>query len=402
MKALLFKLLTFISLIVLLAVPQAAAITQNDLDCANAGGNEGTCFYDPAAAGCSTPTSTPTTLTGGDNEEKIFNFFVGKGLNAMQAAAIDGNFGQESTYNPDDPGGYLAQWSSTRLVGLTALASSEGKPETDLGVQLDYVWQELNASYPTVLQHLKAATTIEDAVNQFMGPNNKATGQPVAVTDPAQRSGGYEDPGTPQGQNRVNYANDALTHYGGAVGGSPTTGCPSVSGSPDCNAATGDTKILCEAEKYKGIYYEWDGGHQGISAFTAGCPDPSNPPNNQPHGGPVNGDPAGVSGNPSPCATDCSGLVSIAVSEAFGQNYTWSVAGSMQGAGANFWQSIPISNAKAGDIVTTPEHVEIVDHVSGGTVYTFGSHQTGTQTGPVTTQTSDWPSGAWHWTGPGS
>lgn len=362
-------------------------------------GSGSTCQCQTSGAGVGS-----VALRGSSNQEKIYNYFVDQGLTPVQAAAIDGNFGQESGYSPNDSGGYLAQWSSTRLVGLTDLANKEHLPVTNLGVQLDYVWQELNNSYQSVLQNLKKATAIEDAVNQFMGPNNLA-GQPVAVDDPSQRSGGYEDPGIPAGSNRVKYANDALNKYGhGVAGGSGFSACPQ-SGSPDCTSATGDTKILCEAKQFEGIYYEWSGGHQGVSAFKAGCPDPSHPPNNQPHGGPVNGDPSGASGNPSPCATDCSGLVSIATSEAFNQNYSWSVSesdGSMQGTGASNWKSVPVAKAQPGDIVTLPGHVEIVDHVSGGTVYTFGSHETGTKTGPATTPSSYWTDGAWHWTGPGS
>lgn len=171
--------------------------------------------------------------------------------------------------------------------------------------------------------------------------------------------------------------------------------------SPDCQTATGNTKILCEAEQYKGIYYEYGGGHQGYKPFISGCPDPSNPPDNEPSGGPVNGDPAGLSGNPSPCATDCSGLIYIALDEAFNLDLMGTVSGSgVMSVGD--WKSIPISQAQPGDIVTLPGHVEIVDQVNGSSITTFGSHETGTQTGTVTSSTSYWTDGAWQWVGSGS
>jgi hypothetical protein len=104
-----------------------------------------------------------------------------------------------------------------------------------------------------------------------------------------------------------------------------------------------------------------------------------------------------------PCATDCSGLVSMSVDQAFNLTYDWTVAGTMNGAGSNYWQPIPITSVQAGDIVTTSEHVEIVDHydASTHTLYTFGSHYTGTQTGPVSAGLGYY-TGAYEWTGPGS
>lgn len=175
--------------------------------------------------------------------------------------------------------------------------------------------------------------------------------------------------------------------------------------SPDCTSstATGDAKLLCEAEQFNGVYYEWGGGHNGIKAFQAACPDPTNPPNNQPHGGPVNGDPAGLSGNPSPCAVDCSGLVSIAASEAFGQNFSWSVS-TLESDSAD-WQSININSVQPGDVVVVgTDHVAIVDHYdqSSDTLYTFEAHETGDKTGPFSYPHFGNFTGAYRYIGPGS
>ncbi len=177
---------------------------------------------------------------------------------------------------------------------------------------------------------------------------------------------------------------------------------------------TGTAKILAAARCYTGIYYEWAGGHQGYDNFKKGCPNPLSPPNNQPHGGPINGDPSGLSGNPSPCGLDCSGLVSIAVDDAYNKKYQWivgvgtpfstSVTG-MSGSGLadSYWKSVPVAQAKPGDIVTqVNEHVEIVVSVSGNTLTTFGAHQTGEKIGEVKSGIGDWSGGAWRWTGPGS
>lgn len=224
-----------------------------------------------------------------------------------------------------------------------------------------------------------------------IGPNEENTHH-VPVSN-LSYSGGQGNPTGP------------TTGSGGGSSGSGSCGSGSSGSSgascPNASSTTGDAKILCEAQQYNGIWYRYAGGHQGYSAFIAGCPDPSNPPDNHPHGAAiVAGD--DNSGNPSPCATDCSGLVSIATDEAFNQNYMWVVEDYvMQGAGAQYWHEIPIAQAQPGDIVTLYEHVEIVDHVSGSTIYTFGSHETGTQTGEITSPISYWDK-AYRWTGPGS
>ena len=155
--------------------------------------------------------SSGDNLIGNDIQQKIFNFFVGKGLSPAQAAGIDGNFGQESSWNPSDSGGYLGQWGGNRLTALGQLAQQENKPITDLGVQLDYVWLELTGGSgvgeddSAVLQHLKATTSPGDAATVF--------------------SNEYERPGDPQLKNRIMYANQIFAEYGS---GSPASSACAV------------------------------------------------------------------------------------------------------------------------------------------------------------------------------
>jgi hypothetical protein len=415
----LYKFFSIISLVVLITSQQALAFTADDYSCAAQGDNGGTCFYDPNAtcsAGAVGTTTTP--IPGNDNEEKIFNYFVAKGLTAFQAAGIDGNFGQESHWNPDDPGGYLAQWSPDRLASLAQLAQKEGMPETDLSTELDFAWQELNSDYKPVLDNLKATTNVSDATNTFMGPSS-VSGQPVGIDDPSQRSGGYEDPDIPAGHNRLTYAQDALSKYGGGVssdsGGGDSSGtddgtdacATTASGdTTDCTTATGDAKILCIAKEWNGVYYEFGGGHEyGFTKFNQMCPDPSQAPDNTQFGGPSLD--RGRSGNPSPCAVDCSSLVSFAVDKAFGLNDMWTVLpnGVISGSDSNLWKKVPISQAQPGDVVTLSDatgHIEVVDHVSGDTVYTFGARETGTKDSAISQPASAWTGGAFEWTGTGS
>lgn len=161
------------------------------------------------AGGSCACTSSNSSLVGSDNQEKIFNYFVSKGLSGAQAAGIDGNFGQESGWNPSDSGGYLAQWGGARLTALQQLAQKDNKPVTDLGVQLDYVWLELTngpgagEDDSAVLQHLKTASSPEQAATIF--------------------SNEYERPGTPMLQNRILYATQIFAKYGGSGGNTTTT-----------------------------------------------------------------------------------------------------------------------------------------------------------------------------------
>lgn len=147
-------------------------------------------------------------LTGASNEEKIWNYLKGKFGNAYGAAAMMGNLYAESGLRPDNlenlcekrlkeagksyctdalytaavdngtisaeeflhplPGkqyGYgLAQWTSPgRKSGLWSLVKSRGVSIADLEAQLDYLMQELQKSYVSVLNALKTASTVRGA-----------------------------------------------------------------------------------------------------------------------------------------------------------------------------------------------------------------------------------------------
>lgn len=93
---------------------------------------------------------------------QIMDYFVEKGLTKEQAAGICGNLQYESGLNPGitEAGngiGYgLAQWSFGRRDELNAFAQSEGKPVSDMKVQLDFLWKEMNTTEPGALDAFKA------------------------------------------------------------------------------------------------------------------------------------------------------------------------------------------------------------------------------------------------------
>ena len=153
-------------------------------------------------------------LTGKTNEEKIWNYLVGKGLSAEGAAGLMGNLYAESGLNPQnlqntyekklgytdatytaavdsgkyqtfvhDSAGYgLAQWTYwSRKEGLLAFAQAAGKSIGDLETQLGYLFKELSESYKTVLSTLKTASDVKTASNSVLLNFERPADQSAAV-----------------------------------------------------------------------------------------------------------------------------------------------------------------------------------------------------------------------------
>lgn len=144
-------------------------------------------YYDPTpevVAGCG-----GSSLTGADNPEKAWNYLVGKGMTAIQAAGAMGNLQHEGGFNPSrvedgwgfpremdtmppnkgpqgQPGYGIVQWTSPgRKQGLVDMASVKNQPVNDLALQLDYMWSELEGPYKTAaLDPLLNATDLAEAV----------------------------------------------------------------------------------------------------------------------------------------------------------------------------------------------------------------------------------------------
>lgn len=344
--------------------------------------------------------SSLTSLTGNDNESKAFNFFVQEGLSQAQAAGVVANLLNESgfitTVGGSDPTTSpvfgIAQWTPGSMFAADKQLNNIQGSDTDLLTQLEVIWAEMNGNssqgFTNILPGLKAINDPSAAAVYFRDNFEKCN---MSYTSCSDR-------GSVGLQVYQQYGN------GGSGGVTSSTSCINPASSQDCTTVTGDAKILCEAEPFKGVYYEWSGGHESLSQFQAQCPDPSNPPDNQPSGGPVNGDPAGESGNPSPCAVDCSGLVDIATDEAFNVDMGGANVAGIESS--PYWQKLTdMASVQPGDIVTVDPnvHVEIVDHYdsSSGILYTFGAHLTGEQDGEVTSTLSSW-SAAYRYVGPGS
>ncbi len=315
----------------------------------------GTQFYNCATSDTCNAGNIITDLTGETNEERAWNFFRGKGLDDMHTAAVVGNFMQESGLNPirmeiggtsqnpadADPKGWgVAQWTpGSKIVGIAQNLGITG-PIFELGTQLNIVWAEMTGIAPTgyknVVEPFNAKTTIEEAVSFF------------------QKN--YE--GGANYEPRLRFAKEAFDKYkgqstGNTTGAGAATGCgPSAALSPDCLNATGPAKILCAAKVYDPVSYELSGraGHQGGAAWHKTCPT-------------INAS----------CVLDCSGLVNIAVYDVYGVDLRQNTFAEV--SDTTNWKRISIAELGPGDIVQpNPDHVEIVDHVQGDIIYTFGAH----------------------------
>jgi hypothetical protein len=300
--------------------------------------------------------NSSTSLRGSDNGAKIWNYFKDKGLSDAQVAGIMGNLKQESGFNPQavegggnsknpadaGSGGWgLAQWTpGSKVIGIAKDLKVSG-PIYELGTQLDIIWGEMTGTSPTGVQNmvetLKQKTTVSDATSYFV----------VAFEGPK-----VVGP-------RLTYAQESLAKYGKASSdssndsSSPSDNDCGSTGSPDCASASGTAKILCEAQKYDPVDYVWGGGHAGGVAYHKAC--------------------SSIKGNNSACGLDCSGLVSVAVYDAFQNTAAWDTHSIV--SDHKNWQSISFDEVKPGDLLEPEtEHVEIIDHVSGNTIYTFGAH----------------------------
>lgn len=354
-----------------------------------------------STGGTTQTASDSTDIANSANAKTAFVFLTSStnglvAFSAAQAAGIVGNLWIESSLSPtavNTQAGIhygIAQWGGGRLdgpQGMKAWVTADGEdPNTSLPGQLKFIIQELKTTETNTKAAILKDTTPAAAADDWN------TLYEVSGTDPTNRE---------KAANSVFQAFQSLAGTASTIVASSGGGCTSTSTSPNCIGDTGNAKILCSAKKYQGIYYLFGGAHAGRTAFVTACT------------------PAALAGatdskspyysttaNPGPCATDCSGLVSMAVDDAFGQTFDWSVSegdGTMQGSGAEFWKEVPLTQVQPGDIVTmhtgNDGHVEIVDHYDGTTLYTFGSHYTGVTTGPTTAGLSYY-SRAFRWSGP--
>lgn len=227
-------------------------------------------YYNP----CASPDvckSSSSFMEGKDNVEKAFNFFIGRGLTPEQTAGLVGNLKAESgilpgriqnkppnesapdNYIPKDKEGFgIAQWTyggegapgtppyKSRQGGLIKFAESKGLKITDLGMQLEYVWQELSpgGARASAGELLKKTVTIADAsdvvLTKFESP---------------------EDQGQSVKEHRRQLSNDVFGDYAGNSGSSTQNSEPVTSNLSCSNnlAGSGNIVAIAQAELEKGV-----------------------------------------------------------------------------------------------------------------------------------------------------
>lgn len=127
------------------------------------------------------------TLSGKQNAvaSTIMNVLVNRGgLTKAGAAAVAGNWVQESALNPSEHGGLLAQWGGQRLVGEEHYAQSIGKAPTNAAAQARFALNELNA-YPGLKKQLQ---TTNNAAKAAVAVSNIYERPDAALANNAARS----------------------------------------------------------------------------------------------------------------------------------------------------------------------------------------------------------------------
>lgn len=171
--------------------------------------------------------SGSTNLEGNDNAEKIWNFFKSKGWSDEQVAGVMGSlWGESNHFQPNDLEsngiGYgIAQWSFDRRTKLENYAKEKGKPVSDLGVQLDYLWTELEGQEHAAKDAVSSAKSVKEAT--------------IAWTNVFERPAEYLRPRRIQEGEQV--GNDILAKYKGK-GGKSSGSSSSSSNSSSSNGSS--------------------------------------------------------------------------------------------------------------------------------------------------------------------
>ena len=205
-------------------------------------------FYNPCSsdscsnvqAGGALASAGPTSLTGADNAEKIWNYFISRGLTPVAAAGAMGNMVQESSqFDPwagehgstgsldkgrMNTGFGLIQWTNTggnsqgrrygvmsylESNGVTLNASDPSQTDKALLYELNYLWDgEYKAL--TWQEQVNAEEKVEGDPSKSYSEDNTGNGSAMVFHKLVERSG--DDAGGKQ--ERIDSAKEFLAKYG--------------------------------------------------------------------------------------------------------------------------------------------------------------------------------------------
>lgn len=229
-----------------------------------------TVWFDNTTTGCSI--TNPTELSGSDNVEIAYNYFVHpeRGFTPEQAAGMIGNMLLESGMDPAShqngggPGRGIAQWTvNERWVGLIGVQNKRNLPSPfDLGLQLDYIMIEFNGGEPAAgrydgsekaaYNHLKTTRTVEEATRSFLTKFERA------------------NPAKAHFDKRLQYANEVFAKHGGSTSGGVSLQVPG-----GCNSVTGtgeNTQFIDGFTVYSQFDPAWANKPYGSSTIAeSGC-----------------------------------------------------------------------------------------------------------------------------------
>lgn len=224
-------------------------------------------FYDPRSLACSGPANSGASLTGSDNQEKAFNYFVSKGYKPEQSAGIVGNMVAESgvlpmrqqgkpatlevsskQINGSGSGWGLVQWTPpSKMINPSLQAGKKHEQIDTLEYQLQFLWEQLEGtgtgakiSEKAAGDHLKQQTTVSGAARSFMTKYERPRDQGEAAQ-----------------KHRSQLASVVFEKYGGntASPATPVNGAVSEPGADCGTGAVGDGDIvsIAQAEVAKNV-----------------------------------------------------------------------------------------------------------------------------------------------------
>ncbi|HZX01617.1 phage tail tip lysozyme [Kribbella sp.] len=302
-----------------------------------------------SAGACSCQTGN---LSGSNNEQKAFNYFVQNGYTKEQAAGIVGNMSAESGVEPSrkqytDPGvitppaemagsplGWgIVQWTpADKMILPSRKEGADDAKIASLEYQLDFLRKQLIGEGPVPEKGpgdaLKASTTAEEASHVF--------------ADQFERFGGHENPNAETYGERAKAAERILRLFGGVAPASD----PKNPAADPCGAGSGNIATVA-----KNLAWPDSGkNHWGTDAslakpeYVAAMAKYNDGPNGQ--------DPY----------TDCGRFVATVMHMSgadpkFPNVFTPTQRDYMLNSGKyDHWESIPPGGMKPGDILNGPGH----------------------------------------------
>lgn len=192
-------------------------------------------FYNPCEDGggtsCTTGLGTldapaPNALSGESNAEKVWNYFIVRGLTPVAAAGAMGNIEQESSFNPliqehsSGIGFGLIQWSFDRRTKLESAAAAAGvslapnaNSDAALLFELNWLWDGEYGAQQWQTQ-VNAETKVEGDPSIDYSADNTGNGSAMVFHKFVERSGD----GTAGKQERIDSAKGFLEKFGNSGG----------------------------------------------------------------------------------------------------------------------------------------------------------------------------------------